>query len=260
VTPGRPRETLSVREVTVDAIVKGGWVARWGEGPADLAAALALRGRVFRGGRDDADAQDAFCRHVLVERDGVLAATYRLRLFARSDNIRDSYSGARYDLTRLAARGGAMVEMGRFCTAPGLRDPDPIRLAWAAATRAVEDWGAGFLFGCSSFAGTDPAGEAEALGLLAGTYLAPQDWAPQDWAPGVGAAEVFRLAGLPMPGDAARAAARLPGLLRSYLAMGGRVSDHAVIDRDLGTFHLFTGLDLAAVPPARAAALRDLGR
>ena len=49
---------------------------------------------------------------------------------------------------------------------------------------------------------------------------------------------------------------RMPPLLRSYLAMGGWVSDHAVVDRDMNTLHVFTGLEVRAIPPARARALR----
>ncbi len=146
--------------------------------------------------------------------------------------------------------------MGRFCTVPGLRDPDLIRLAWAAATRLVEEWGAGFLFGCSSFPGTDPGAETAALGLLAAHNLAPAGLGPRRRLP----PRPSSIADLPPPDDPAGAAARLPPLLRLYLAMGGLVSDHAVIDRDLGTFHLFTGIDIATIPPARAAALRDLSR
>jgi putative hemolysin len=48
----------------------------------------------------------------------------------------------------------------------------------------------------------------------------------------------------------------MPPLLRTYLLMGGCVSDHAVIDGDLNTLHVFTGLEIAAIPPARARALR----
>ena len=32
----------------------------------------------------------------------------------------------------------------------------------------------------------------------------------------------------------------LPSLLKFYLRLGGKVSDHAVIDRDLNTIHVFT--------------------
>ena len=48
----------------------------------------------------------------------------------------------------------------------------------------------------------------------------------------------------------------MPPLLRTYLMMGGWVSDHAVVDDDMNTLHVFTGLEIAAVPPARARALR----
>lgn len=72
------------------------------------------------------------------------------------------------------------------------------------------------------------------------------------------AAEVVRLTGLPPPADPRAAMAALPPLLRTYLAMGGQVSDHAVIDRDLDTLHVFTAVEVDRVPPARARALRAL--
>ena len=47
----------------------------------------------------------------------------------------------------------------------------------------------------------------------------------------------------------------MPPLLRSYLMMGGWVSDHAVVDKDLNTLHVFTGLELSQVPKGRARLL-----
>jgi len=48
----------------------------------------------------------------------------------------------------------------------------------------------------------------------------------------------------------------MPPLLRTYLLMGGWVSDHAVVDGQMNTLHVFTGLEIAAIPPARARLLR----
>mgnify|MGYP006206379873 CR=1 FL=1 len=48
----------------------------------------------------------------------------------------------------------------------------------------------------------------------------------------------------------------MPPLLKTYLLMGGWVSDHAVVDRDLNTLHVFTGLEIRAIPEGRARALR----
>jgi len=45
-------------------------------------------------------------------------------------------------------------------------------------------------------------------------------------------------------------------LLRSYLAMGGWVSDHAVIDAQMDTLHVLTAVEIATIPPARARILR----
>ncbi len=58
--------------------------------------------------------------------------------------------------------------------------------------------------------------------------------------------------------DARSGLAALPPLLRTYLGMGGWVSDHAVIDRDLDTLHVFTAVEIAKIPPARARALRAI--
>ena len=48
----------------------------------------------------------------------------------------------------------------------------------------------------------------------------------------------------------------MPPLLRSYLAMGGWVSDHAVVDPVLRTMHVFTGVEIGTIPPARQRLLR----
>jgi putative hemolysin len=56
--------------------------------------------------------------------------------------------------------------------------------------------------------------------------------------------------------DRRAALAALPPLLRTYLGMGGWVSDHAVVDRELDTLHVFTCVEVDRIPAARAASLR----
>lgn len=230
--------------------------ARFASGPGDVARALRLRAAVFRGdpAADDTDAFDARCRHVLVEdrRDGALRASFRM-LTLDGTRIGDSYSAQYYGLEALAGFTGRMLEVGRFCIAPGRGDGDVLRLAWAALTRIVDDEGVGMLFGCSSFFGTEPAAFAEAFALLKARHLAPSRWRPV-----ARADEIISFAEAGRGADAKAGLKAIPSLLRTYLAMGGWVSDHAVIDRDLGTVHVFTGLEVGAVPPARARALRGL--
>ena len=48
----------------------------------------------------------------------------------------------------------------------------------------------------------------------------------------------------------------MPPLLRGYLSLGGWVSDHAVIDEDMNTLHVFTGVEMKRVPARMARLLR----
>ena len=234
---------------------RGQHSARIAETEDDLRAAQRLRHHAFRTarglppGRDglDHDPLDATCRHLLIECGGALIGTCRLRVFADGRGLRDSYAALFYDLGPLTGYGQPLLELGRFCIATG--DPDALRTAWAALTRVVDAEGVGLLFGCSSFDGAEPARHRAALSLLAERHLGPAALRPRR----AGGEAVTLCPG----GDDPRAAvAQMPPLLRTYLAMGGWVSDHAVIDRDLDTLHVFTAVEIAAIPPARARLLR----
>jgi len=109
------------------------------------------------------------------------------------------------------------------------------------------------LFGCSSFTGTEAAAYLDAFALLKERHIAPRRWLPRVKAPAV--FRFARMLKLRKP-DLRAAMQAMPPLLRSYLAMGGWVSDHAVVDRDLNTMHVFTGLEIRAIPPARKRLLR----
>jgi L-ornithine Nalpha-acyltransferase len=243
---------------------KGRYEARFAGSEADLEAAQRLRhlcfiegsGAAAREGGREADAFDPICRHVLVEEaaTGRLVCCFRILPLEDGSEVRRSYSAQYYELASLSAFRGRLVEVGRFCVHPEVMDPDVLRAAWGALTRFVDEAGVEMLFGCSSFEGTDARRYRDAFAMLKARHLAPEVWLPRVKAP-----DVFRFArrlrGAP---DARRAMLTMPPLLRTYLAMGGWVSDHAVVDRDLGTLHVFTGLEIRAIPPARARLLRGI--
>jgi L-ornithine Nalpha-acyltransferase len=240
------------------SLTKGRYAARLAAGEADMAASLALRGRAFRAGgsaTDDADRFDAACRHVVVEdmASGRIVCSFRLLALADGSEIGRAYAAQFYELSALSAYPRRMVELGRFCMDPDCRDPDVLRVAWAAMTRIVDGEGIGMIFGCSSFIGTDPDRYLDAFAMLRAAHLAPRRWLPRIKAP-----SVFRFARalrLRTP-DAKAAMSAMPPLLRTYLMMGGWVSDHAVVDADLGTLHVFTGLEIGRIPAGRARLLR----
>ncbi len=236
----------------------GRYRARLATSQDDLHRAQALRAQVFRRGSvaRDTDEFDDRCRHVVLEAtgDGALLGAFRLLSLPNGRALETSYAAQFYDLTPLAGIDRPMVEVGRFCLAPGAGDADVMRVVWAAFARLVDEEGIGTFFGCSSFPGPDPAVHRDPLALLAARHLGPKAVRP-----GERAAEIVGMSGPAMAGaDLKRGQRLMPPLLRAYLAMGGWVSDHAVIDRDLGTVHVFTALDVAAIPPARARILRSI--
>lgn len=233
---------------------KGRYRARLAAGAQDLAEAQKLRSLCFRTEAPDCDAFDAACSHVLVEDtvSGTLVCCFRLLLLEDGGGLEGSYSAQFYDLSGLQAFQGRMAEMGRFCIRPDRSDPDILRIAWGALTAMVDARGVQLLFGCSSFAGTSAEVYVDAFAMLRDQYLAPKRWLPRVRAP-----DVVRFGALQRrKPDAKKAMQRMPPLLRTYLLMGGWVSDHAVVDTHMDTLHVFTGLEIGAIPPARKRLLR----
>ncbi len=225
-------------------------LCRMAMSPDDVAACQALRHACFHGGTGlDADQFDAFSNHVMVERDGVLVCTLRLRVLPDGVDFSGTYTDGFYDFGPLA---GTTLEVGRFCVAQGAFSLDVMRLAWAAITQHVDAHDIAHLFGCASFAGTDPAAYADAFGALQAKHLGHMKITPK-------AADNKKLSDISEADhDPHRALQQMPPLLRSYLGMGGYVSDHLVVDHTLGTLHVFTGLEIAAIPAARVRSLRAL--
>jgi L-ornithine Nalpha-acyltransferase len=227
-------------------LVRDLWTVRLAE-PDDMPALMRLRARAFRGneGADDSDDYDADSLHLWIGgSDGAPAATLRLRRHDSPESLLAGYAARFYDLRTMAATRGISLELGRLCTDQGKSDM-MMRLVWTGVARLVLRTGAARLIGCTSFHTTDPAPLAPAWALLKARHLGPPEMAPGRLAPEIVGFETIDAE--PEPG----ALALLPPLLRAYLAMGGWVSDHLVIDRDLGTCHVFTCVDIANMPDAR---------
>ncbi|WP_170564306.1 GNAT family N-acetyltransferase [Ruegeria atlantica] len=238
---------------------KGRYRARLAQSERDVVAAQRLRTLAFGTDQVDRDEFDPICAHLLVEdsrSDGALVCCFRMLTMEHGAEIDRSYSARFYDLSALREFDGRMVEMGRFCIHPDWTDPDILRVAWGAMTKYVDQNNVKMLFGCSSFAGTETVEYLDAFAMLKHRHLAPKRWLPRAKAP-----DVFKFATrLRRRPDAKKAMLRMPPLLRTYLMMGGWVSDHAVVDRNMNTLHVFTGLEIGAIPPARKRLLRAVVR
>lgn len=233
---------------------KGRYRARVARSDRDIADAQALRALAFGLAVPDWDAFDPICTHVMIRESdsGRLVCCFRLLMLGSGGDLGRSYAAQYYDLSALAKFSGRMVELGRFCVHPDVNDPDILRVSWGAMTAYVDENKVQMLFGCSSFAGIETAHYMDAFAMLKARHVAPECWLPRIKAP-----DVIRFGALSRrKPDTKKAMLRMPSLLRTYLLMGGWVSDHAVIDHHLNTLHVFTGLEIRAIPAARKRLLR----
>ncbi len=204
----------------------------------------------------DSDMFDAKCKHVLIEdiETGELHACYRFMYFAKGSHIDTSYSAQYYDLSRLKTYEQPMIEIGRFCVSTDVQDYEPYRVAWAYLTAYIDQNDISLMFGCSSFYGIDAEKYTDAFALLNDRHLAPEIWKPLVKSGEVIVFSNYLIGRKPVLKKANK---NLPPLLRSYLGLGGWVSDHAVVDRKLETLHVFTGVEVKAIPAARVRVLRS---
>lgn len=236
------------------------YIARLAASESDVRKTQVLRGKFYDVPADncalDRDMYDAKCKHVLIEdiATGALHASFRFMFFANGTHIDTSYSAQYYDLCRLKTYDQPMVEIGRFCVSRDVQDYEPYRLAWAYLTAYIDRHNISLMFGCSSFYGTDAEKYTDAFALLNDRHLAPEIWKPLSKASEVIVFADYLSDRKPLLKTANK---NLPPLLRSYLGMGGWVSDHAVVDRKLKTLHVFTGIEVKTIPAARARVLRS---
>jgi putative hemolysin len=249
-------KTLSLDQVTglddgarIVDIVSGPLQVRLAESAADIAAAQALRYRVFyetMGAhplpgmtrlRRDSDPFDNICDHLLVldhsRGDGAeaIVGTYRLIRREAARHCGQFYSAAEYDISRLVSYRGEILELGRSCVDPSYRTRPAMSLLWSGIAAYVFHYDIALMFGCASLPGTDPDALAAPLSYLHHHHLAPARLRPR--AVNHRYVEMCRLAADAV--DPARTLAGLPPLIKGYLRLGGFVGDGAVIDEQFNT-------------------------
>lgn len=220
--------------------------------PHEIDAALALRFRVFceeRGAFSpeaarglEEDAYDRDCDHLVVVDHGragrPVVGTYRLLREEVALRIGGFYSAGEYDLEPLIAQGRAhagapqLLELGRSCVDAAYRTNATITLLWRAIASYLEQHRVGFMFGCASFSGTDPARFRDELAYLHRFHLAPSPIRVRTWPEHH----------VEMAGDEAvddPSGRDLPPLIKAYLRVGAKVGDGAFVDRVFNTVDVF---------------------
>ncbi|MDX2223102.1 MAG: GNAT family N-acyltransferase [Rhodospirillaceae bacterium] len=232
---------------TFRPVVAGNQVVKLAQASDEIAAAQALRYRVFyqemgatplpeiAAAARDFDPFDEVCEHlIVVDRDGGtdrVVGTYR---FMRREHARIAggfYSAAEYDIAPLLRHPGAIMELGRSCVDADFRDRNTMQLLWRGIAEYVMAHRIDVMFGCGSLPGTDAGAHAAALSYLHHKHLAPAHLRP------TALPERRAAVGLIAPEhlDAKRALAALPPLIKGYLRLGAFIGDGAVVDEQFNT-------------------------
>lgn len=249
---GAPLDEESDRSLP-DDLTMGDLAVRLASSPEDIEAAQALRWQIFyqegdatpsaemsRLGRDF-DAFDDVCDHLLVvDRslgDGPksVVGTYRLIRRPAAAKRGGFYSRAEYDIDRVVAWPGKVLELGRSCVSAPYRGRPLMQLLWRGIAAYVFKHDIELMFGCASMPGVNPDALALPLSYLHHNHLAP---------------EALRVRALPelyvemnrLPADQIdlrEALAVLPPLIKGYMRLGGWVGEGAVIDHQFGTTDVF---------------------
>ncbi|MGH6720063.1 MAG: GNAT family N-acetyltransferase, partial [Alphaproteobacteria bacterium] len=188
----------------------------------------------------DFDAFDELCDHLLVidhGKGGQVVGTYRLLRRSRVPPGRSFYTAGEYDISRLLAVPGEMVELGRSCVDADCRSGAAIQILLRGIGAYIVHHGCVAMFGCASLPGTDVDRVADQLGYLYHHHLAPEDIRPRA-RPELRVA-MDRVAASAI--DARAGLASLPPLVKGYLRAGCQIGDGAVVD------HQFQTVDVCVV-------------
>ena len=235
---------------TIEAPSGGNMEVRLAASVEEVDAAQSLRFRVFytAGGATasaetaalerDRDAFDAVCDHLLVidrargeSPAENIVGTYRLMRREHAEKAGRFYTSAEYDISRILAIPGPILELGRSCTDPGYRNRSTMQLLWQGIAQYVFANDIEMMFGCASMSGTDPQALALELSYLHHFHAAPEEFRPR------ALPHLYTTMDL-MPKDSVspkQALNTLPPLVKGYLRLGGFVGDGAVIDRQFNT-------------------------
>lgn len=249
----------------------GPFELRMARNEADVLAVQRLRYRVFyeemkarpigtmEAERRDFDAFDEICDHLLVtdsKRSGedAVVGTYRLLRRSVAEKHGRFYTEDEYDISKLLAVEGELVELGRSCVDMNYRAGAVVQALLRGLGAYVAQYDIGLMFGCASLHGTDPDELALPLSHLHHHLRAPEHLRARALE-----SRYIEMNRLPAEEvDPKAGAASLPPLIKGYARAGCRFGDGAVIDEQFNTTDVCVVLDLkAADDKYRARYSRD---
>jgi putative hemolysin len=254
----RPEEIMEENQNSVlgiNGLRLGRLEVRLAQDSREVHAAQQLRYRVFyeemgakaddltRAKKIDQDSLDSFCEHLIVIDHNApspaesIIGTYRLIRRAAARRHGGFYSSSEYDISKLEAYQGEILEVGRSCVHQNFRNRPTMQLLWRGIADYIAAYGVDILFGCASLPGTDPKALATPLSYLYHYHLAPPSLRPVALPNRYVDMQLMDPTSINVEQGLSqiRLLADLPPLLKGYLRLGGFVGDGAVVDEQFNT-------------------------
>lgn len=192
---------------------------------------------------------DAYCDHLLVVDNSLpqgqqIVGTYRILLQEVADKHGIKfYTENEFDLGKLRATGGKIMEVSRSCVLESHRSKSAINLLWKGIAAYVFSHKVDYLIGTPSLNGTDMQDHFQTLAYLRNFHLANEAIRPR----------VLEEFYTPLPVvdkdsmDIKRAFMALPPLLKGYLRIGASIGDGAFIDHQFNCIDVVIVMEIANV-------------
>jgi len=251
-----PKTFAKMTKLIAGSMSAGRYDVRLAQTDSEIQAAQKLRYEVLykeSGGRitetmlnseREEDEWDQVAFHVVVvdtKEDDKVVGTVRLVSNEALVEGQNFYTEHAFDLTKLRNHYNKMLELSRACVSPEGRGGAILMLIWKFTMQFIEQNSYDVLFGCASFHGTDYKEHTEILSYLYEKNLASQALMPEPKA----AVQSVSIEEVSIKLGKGKERGKVPTMLRGYLKIGAKISDHAIIDPIFNTTFVAIYVDAA---------------
>lgn len=190
------------------------------------------------------DEWDEIAYHVVVldrKNNDQIVGTVRLVSGAALKEGQRFYTETAFNLDALLDHYSTTLELSRACVSSQGRGGAILMLIWKFTMQFIAENKYQVLFGCASFAGTDHLKHSEILSYLYHKHLAEPELMPSP-RDDVQSVDISDFQTPPRKG---KERGQVPTLLRGYLKIGARISEHAIIDPVFNTTFVAIYVDAA---------------
>jgi len=178
--------------------------------------------------REEDEWDDVAIHVVVVDRkdDNHVVGSIRLVSNTALSQGQEFYTEHAFNIAGLRGYYPKILELSRACVSPKGRGGAILMLLWKFTMQFIEQNNYDVLFGCASFKGTEYREHTEILSYLYEKHLASEELMPMP-KPSVQSVAIKEFSEKPGKG---KKRGKVPTMLRGYLKIGARISDHAIID------------------------------